>query len=303
MEIAAESCIEAIKAVNGYLRGAGMSITRRSGSWCMMKNPQTEMLELHNVLITIKNPLQRWHSLLTRGILLETLDYMLGNNPGYVAKWYKIYQEYSAETGQLPYSYGQRIFGSPTEINQWEKVVELLRVHPTTRQACIVIHRPIDRVRTFVPCTYVFHFQVTKDNFTGENKLEMTSVMRSQDAYRGLPLDLFAWTTLHEQMSLETGIPLGEYHHFVCNLHYYKKDIEDATEAISNAKVTRVSRPAELFTKKIKAKTRKLLKHNLTWLDVRDAKLNDGEILEFIKGTDKYWKDYVKLLVGGKLLD
>ena len=292
MEINGLSTLDLIRKVKDAIFMNGQDVTRRSGSWCMMKKPETHMLELHNVTLTLASSLYRWNTLLSRGILVETLDYFLGCNPGYVTEWYKIYKEFSAETGKLPYTYGERIFSG---MNQWDRVVDLLTMHPTTRQASIIVQRPIDRVNIFVPCTYVLHFQVGEDGLLG-----MTSVMRSQDAFRGLPMDLFAWTMFHEQMSIATGLPLGKYTHFVCNLHYYERDTKVVGPALKEAEEPAIERrPADLLTRKEKVKAHTKLMEIVFCLE--DRKLEVNELTWFLSGEENYWKDYLWLAGYGEL--
>jgi len=49
--------------------------------------------------------------------------------------------------------------------------------------------------------------------------------MRSNDVILGLTNDIFNFTTLHEWVSIKTGIPLGSYSHFTSSLHLYVSDI------------------------------------------------------------------------------
>lgn len=293
--IRASSSLALIEDARSYLDGHGCLLRRSSGTWNMMKTKTSEMVEAYNVTLIQTKPLRRWHTLLSTGCLLETIDYFLGLNPGYVSKLFTIYKDYSAVGKEMPYSYGQRIFGLPhRDINQWEMCVEKLRYNPTTRHAWITLHRPLDRTRSFIPCTTQLGFQI---NSAG--KLDMFTYMRSQDILRGLPIDLFAWTIFHEQMALEVGLPMGTYRHNIANMHYYKKDFKKL-DAINNAVMSSLEREAPLLTLKEKARI-------ITYWDMMDkkglgnAKLTEKAINNFLvsKSTGVYWLEYTDLILFG----
>lgn len=50
--------------------------------------------------------------------------------------------------------------------------------------------------------------------------------MRSNDAFRGMPHDIFAFTMLQELVARKLGLSLGEYGHFVASLHIYLEDLD-----------------------------------------------------------------------------
>jgi len=200
----------------------GENVNRRVGNWCMMRDEYQTIRELHNVTLKVTNPMARWSERVNDGILTEMLDYSLALNPGFThhGSW-NFYDQWRTVGMELyPYAYGTRIWGeNPSDIDQWNEVVKILCRDKTSRHASITIHRPIDRLREFQPCTFQFHWSINKDG-----KLDMTTMMRSQDALRGLWLDLFSYSVLHEQMCFATNIPIGEYTHFECNVHIYESD-------------------------------------------------------------------------------
>ncbi len=201
----------------------GLVMKRTVGKWCMMKPGVTNLHEISNVTITVTNPLKRWNSRVNSGMLTETLDYMLGLNPGFTHKssW-RFYRHWlEPRTEKYPYTYGERIYGLKSEINQWNEVVKLLKKDSTTRHAHLTIYRQDDLTREFVPCNVAWHFQVDD-----RGKLNMTTFCRSQDALKGLFLDFFAYSHFLEQMALATDLPLGTYTAFETNLHIYDKDMD-----------------------------------------------------------------------------
>lgn len=290
-ESVAKATRKAIEAVSEY----GVEIQRRVGGWCMMKPGKHLFHELHNVIITITNPLKRWNSRVNAGMLTETVDYLLGLNPGYTHKstwnFYKRWIE--AKTGKYPYTYGQRIFGDTNEVNQWKEIVRLLQKDFTTRHAHLTLFRPYDLLRDFIPCNFAWHFQIDD-----KGKLNMITFCRSQDALRGLFLDCFAYTHFLEQMALATHLPLGTYTVFEVNLHVYNKDMNkiDTDFAKPKEPYTEGIRPkgASLLSKKDKKVMHKLLKQ-----------IFDFKSFPKIENIDlpSYWKDLMIFIATEMLID
>jgi thymidylate synthase len=59
-------------------------------------------------------------------------------------------------------------------------------------------------------------------------RLHMLAYMRSNDAFIGLPHDVFAFTMLQEVIARTLGVELGEYHHAVGSLHLYNRNRREA---------------------------------------------------------------------------
>jgi thymidylate synthase len=77
-----------------------------------------------------------------------------------------------------------------------------------------------------VPCTVGHRF------FLRDGQLHMHATIRSQDAWLGLPYDLFANTVLQEVMAGWLDAELGDYVHWMDSLHLYERDRSQA-EALS----------------------------------------------------------------------
>jgi thymidylate synthase len=61
-----------------------------------------------------------------------------------------------------------------------------------------------------------------------DNRLHMLTSMRSNDAWFGLPHDIFTFTILQELVARSLGLELGEYKHVVGSLHLYEKHHDSA---------------------------------------------------------------------------
>jgi thymidylate synthase len=113
----------------------------------------------------------------------------------------------------------------PKIIDQVPYVVDTLRKDPSSRQAVLTIWRERPRASKDVPCTVSMQF------FVRDGALHMVTHMRSNDAWLGLPYDVFNFTMLQRyvlSMLPSVAHSLGEYHHMVGSLHLYERDVEKA---------------------------------------------------------------------------
>jgi thymidylate synthase len=139
--------------------------------------------------------------------------------------WIPGYAENAEDDGQVHGAYGPRLFGA-YESSQADRVIELLNDNPGTRRAVIQIFDKMDvagDVRyTDVPCTLTMQFLVRSE------RLHLVVNMRSNDAYIGLPHDVFAFTMIQEIVASNLGVDLGSYVHFVGSLHLYSDSLAKA---------------------------------------------------------------------------
>ncbi|TMR99495.1 thymidylate synthase [Nonomuraea basaltis] len=100
-----------------------------------------------------------------------------------------------------------------------------------SRRAVIQIFDPCRDTAGYkdVPCTLGYRFYVR------ENRLEMHTSMRSQDAWLGLPYDLITATVLQELMAGWLGVDVGDYHHHVDSLHLYAQHQDAARDLADDA--------------------------------------------------------------------
>jgi thymidylate synthase len=60
----------------------------------------------------------------------------------------------------------------------------------------------------------------------------MMATMRSNDAFKGLPHDVFTFTMLQEIVARQLGVEPGTYSHFAASLHLYDVDAEKARQLV-----------------------------------------------------------------------
>jgi thymidylate synthase len=99
-------------------------------------------------------------------------------------------------------------------------LISLLQKRPASRRAALQIYdaRDLAQEHKDVPCTCTLQF------FVRDGRLEMATYMRSNDAYLGLPHDVFAFTMLQELVARSLGVEVGVYRHMVGSLHLYEVD-------------------------------------------------------------------------------
>lgn len=115
--------------------------------------------------------------------------------------------------------YGERLFGHNGN-NQIHNIIELLIKKPTTRRAVIQLFDASDLSEDFksIPCTCTLQFIIR------DNKLNLLVNMRSNDAFIGLPHDVFTFTMLQEIVAYSVNVDIGIYKHFVGSLHLYEEN-------------------------------------------------------------------------------
>lgn len=135
------------------------------------------------------------------------------------------FQEESDDQVTVRSGYGERL-QAWRGLNQLQNVVQLLQKHRTSRRATIQLFDASDITERYasIPCTCTLQFLVRDD------RLHMFVAMRSNDAYLGLPHDIFSFTMLQEMIARAIGVELGEYKHCAGSLHLYQKHFEAARQ-------------------------------------------------------------------------
>lgn len=149
---------------------------------------------------------------------LDFIDYYIPNT----------FQDESDDQVHVRSGYGDRLF-SWRGINQVNNVIELLGRNVTTRRAVIQLFDASDIAQRFAsaPCTCTLQF------LAREERLHMFVSMRSNDAFLGLPHDIFAFTMLQELVARSTGLELGEYRHCAGSLHLYERHFNAAQQYLN----------------------------------------------------------------------
>ena len=146
------------------------------------------------------------------------------NDLSFISYYLPAYRKY-ADGQEIFGGYGPRLFDWEG-LNQLDNVVEILKKNPDSRKAVIQLFDAHDITEDHkdIPCTCTI---AALDS--GEAKLHMITYMRSNDAFVGLPHDVFCFTMLQELMARSLGYELGQYKHMVGSLHLYKDTISNAS--------------------------------------------------------------------------
>lgn len=198
------------------------------------------------------------------------------------------FQEESDDQVTVRSGYGERL-QAWRGMNQLDNVVRLLRKHRSSRRATIQLFDASDLTERYasIPCTCTLQFLVRDD------RLHMFVAMRSNDAYLGLPHDIFSFTMLQEMVARAVGAEIGEYKHCAGSLHLYEKHFEAAQQYLNEGWQDPVRMPAMPAGDP---------HDGIEWLRgiEESARLRRGGDLEAViraARVDDYWKDLGRLLL------
>lgn len=260
--------------------------------------------EVFGALLELKNPRARLSRSFSKAKAFSPLGelfwYLAGSDSvefikHYIPNYPKLIKNEVTANG----AYGPRIFGEMASkkrdgSSEWDRVIHTLREREGSRNALVQIYAnsDADPNNSDKPCTCTIQFAVRN------GQLFMHTHMRSNDAFFGLPHDIFTFTMLQEIAARELSVGLGRYTHSVSSLHLYHDSA--ATEG----------RPANTSTSGAEAYYREGF-HDFSpmpemppgdpWPSIEEVKVAEREIrggnIEYIAPTDlaPYWKDFIEL--------
>jgi hypothetical protein len=284
--ISGESTDVLARRVLSHCLSHGVDEERQAGGWCLMPPGKTVVRELPPTMLVLRDPRRHLTSQHCLGFEMETEDYLLGLNPGFVhhAPGWAFQRRWLTPEGRFPYTYGER--GGC----QLDGVMRLFDEDLTTRHCVVPLFEHADRRRDFVPCTVVWHLDVR------HGKLNWTSVMRSQDLCRGLFLDLFAYPFLQCYVAECLHLRLGEYTHVLLNGHVYNRDLLYAArlrDGVHERSYGGPSCPEPLGNRSralLDAASRRLFDEAYRTTDYRGY--SDRKALEAIEALPPFWKHW-----------
>ncbi len=203
------------------------AVTEILSSGDVLNPSKGEIRDLTGVTLELRNPLARLSRSEGRGRLISCLGelcwYLSGTNTTEFIAYYLPRRLKDDEGGKIHGGYGPRLFGGAWD-RQIRQVTERLRKSPHSRKAVVQIfdRRDLAEPHHDVPCTLTLQFLVRNGD------LRMVVNMRSNDAYLGLPHDIFAFTMLQEMVARDLGLGLGNYVHHAGSLHVYTADVDKA---------------------------------------------------------------------------
>lgn len=221
----------------------------------------------------------------------ELLWYLAGsNNLKFIEHYIPIYKDDSDDGETLYGAYGPRLFNMRSKVDQIKNIIALLTKNPLTRKAVIQLFDAEDLIGEHkeIPCTCTIQFLIR------EEKLNMYVSMRSNDAYKGLPHDIFAFTMIQEIMARSLGKELGKYHHSVGSLHLYDYNIDQAKKYINEGFQEWDLNMAPMPIGDPWSSMNQLL--------IYEKAIREGQMTDLSNsGLDGYWENLAKLLLIYKL--
>jgi thymidylate synthase len=198
--------------------------------------------ELLHATVTLEDPLQNIVTNRVRKMshtysVAEFLWILLGRrDAASIGAWNPNIGRYSDD--------GVNFFGAygPWFTAQLPYVVKTLKEDPDSRQAVMTIWQQSPAKTKDVPCTVAFQYMLRR------GRLYAQTFMRSNDAWLGLPYDLFTFTRLQAYVASLVGAELGRYTHTVGSLHLYEQDWQKAREAVACKTRTALSPTIETAT-------------------------------------------------------
>lgn len=166
--------------------------------------------EIIGAYLQIKQPRNRISRAESRSTLFSALGelfwYLSGDNDGNFIDYYipGYLRKYAEKNGRIHGGYGPRLFNM-RGINQLDLVIQRLKTKRDTRRAVIQLYDASDIADEYrdVPCTCTIQFLVRR------NVLHMVVHMRSNDAFLGLPHDIFCFTMIQEIVCRSIDAKLG----------------------------------------------------------------------------------------------
>ena len=188
--------------------------------------------EITGVVLELTNPRARMSRTEARALIFswlgELLWYLAGSDELKFIRYYiKEYPTDYKGAKSVRAAYGPRLRDKHKDQLKW--VIDLLKAKPDTRRAIIPIFQPKDAETDLaeVPCTCTLQFLLRN------RRLELITHMRSNDAYIGLPGDIFAFTMIQELVAAALNVQPGRYKHLVGSLHLYEAQRKKAQQFLS----------------------------------------------------------------------
>lgn len=123
-------------------------------------------------------------------------------------------------------SINQRLYDyKNSKLNQIDKIVKILENNYFSRRAIITIWDPTDDLLSLHPpciCTLAF--------FIRGNKLNLTSVLRSNDAWLAALPDIYSLVSIQEKIANHFKIKVGYYYQLSISYHIYDYDLSMAKQ-------------------------------------------------------------------------
>lgn len=191
------------------------------------KTTRGDYRELSNYSFTIDDITNDVINLKSRNIsynylIGEMLWYWSGRNDlAFIRHFSKFWDKISDDGVTSNSAYGY-VLQKKHGFNQIETIIDLLKQDPSSRRAILNFNTPNVNVKDTKDeiCTICLSFMIR------DNKLNCTTVMRSNDVIFGLSYDLSFFISLQKYIADRLGVSYGSYTHYAFSMHVYEKDFD-----------------------------------------------------------------------------
>ena len=191
------------------------------------KTTRGDYRELSNYSFTIDDITNDVINLKSRNIsynylIGEILWYWSGRNDlEFIRHFSKFWDKISDDGVTSNSAYGY-VLQKKHGFNQIETIIDLLKQDPSSRRAILNFNTPNINVKDTKDeiCTICLSFMIR------DNKLNCTTVMRSNDVVFGLTYDLSYFILLQKYIADRLGVSYGSYTHYAFSMHVYEKDFD-----------------------------------------------------------------------------
>lgn len=161
--------------------------------------------EIRNAVLEIEQPLEGRDKLLA----FEKKRGHIYSEEKYVNYWKNVYEKLK----KFP----------KTSVTQLDIITEKLNASPYNRHGYASIWNPsIDLKDSYPSCIIGIYFMVR------DEKLNMTAMLRSNDAWGQALNDMYELVKFQEQVAINLQLEVGVYTHFAISYHLYTKDHMEA---------------------------------------------------------------------------
>jgi len=217
----------------------------------------------------------------------EWLWYLSGTDDlEFVSYYLPGYKDESVDGETVHGAYGPRLFNMRGHDQLANVRATLSKNEGTSRRAVVQLFNAEDIAERHkeIPCTCTLQF------IKRVGRLHMNACMRSNDAFVGLPHDVFSFTMLQEMMARSLGCDVGEYFHYVASMHLY-----DDHRGKAEQYVTEGLQPTQNVA--MPAMPEKDPDVAIRRLGDIETRLRNGEQLSIGDyDLDEYWADLARLL-------
>ena len=130
-------------------------------------------------------------------------------------------------TANTTYTYGSRLFDETN--NQIQNIIQKLKNTPESKSAYATTWRTNDFNSINPPC--LISIQISKN--IQKNTTDLTAYIRSNDMYRGWPLNAFGLRKIQQMVASELNSDMGDLTTISHSAHIYEENISDASNTVT----------------------------------------------------------------------